>query len=272
MDSHDPDVCAPSRREQVTDDLVARLHDAAGVLDASEREELVDDLILVSAPVAQRIAGKYAGRGCPREDLEQTAYLALVKAAQRFDASMGHHFLSYAVPCITGEVKRHFRDQGWMVRPPRPVQELQTRVQRERLRSDPTTGRPETDDVVATRLGVPVEQVHQAVLARGCFSPASLDRRVLGTVDLVLGDTLVDGRSEAAYDAAEARTVLAPALAALRPRDRELLHMRFVDELTQHEIGRDLGISQSQVSRLVNGVLAQLRVVLDEPGREDVAA
>ncbi|SEC91154.1 RNA polymerase sigma-B factor [Nocardioides exalbidus] len=226
---------------------------------AAAREEAVREMILVNLPVARRIARKFAGRGCDLEDLEQTAYVALVKAAQRFDPSAGHDFLTYAVPCITGETKRHFRDLGWMVRPPRPVQELRVLVERERGRPEPATGRPPTDRELADRLDVPVELVRQALEANGCFSPSSLDRPVTGTTDLALADTLKDLRSATDYEIAEARVVLGPALAGLAPSDRRLLHLSFVEERTQREIGDELGLSQSQVSRLVRDALTRLR-------------
>ncbi|WP_165355264.1 sigma-70 family RNA polymerase sigma factor [Nocardioides oleivorans] len=247
-------------RAETTARLVDRLR---GDVDPVQREELVLELILVNLPVARRIARKFGGRGCEGEDLEQTAYVALVKAAQRFDPTAGHDFLTYAVPCITGETKRHFRDHGWMVRPPRPVQELRMLVEREQVRPDPTTGRPPTERELAARLDVAVELVREALQTAGCFAPSSLDRPVPGTADLVLADTLVDARSVSDFELAEARTVLGPVLSALAPFDRRLLHLSFVDERTQREIGDELGLSQSQVSRLVRDTLARLRETID---------
>ncbi|GAA1932757.1 sigma-70 family RNA polymerase sigma factor [Nocardioides hwasunensis] len=250
---------ASADRERVTDELTARLRDGGVALDPGTHREIVLELTLANMPVARRIARKFEGRGCDAVDLEQTAYLALVKAAQRFDAAAGHDFLSYVVPCITGEVKRLFRDHGWMVRPPRAVQELQALVEVERTRPMPVTGRPPNDRDVAARLDVPLDAVRQALAARGCFSPTSLDRPVPGTVDLAFADTLVDGRSAQGYASAEARAVLGPGLSALGAADRRLLQLSFVEERTQREIGDELGLSQSQVSRLIQDVLGRLR-------------
>ena len=257
---------APSRQER-TDELIARLHDPDLPLDDEERASLVNAVVVLNTPLARRIARRYAGRGCAQEDLEQTACLALLLAAQRYDPSTGHHFLTYVVPCITGALKRHFRDQGWMIRPPRPVQELQTLVDHERHHTYTADGRAPSDAEVAARLGVPVEAVRQAHAARGCFSPASLEGLVLGDGQVMLRDTLVEPHTAQAYDAAEARAVLGPALAQLGRTERRLLQLRFVEERSQRDIAAALRLSQSQVSRMLTSVLAWLRAEIDESGR-----
>ena len=259
---------SPAGRQERTDALIARLHDPARPLDAAGRAELVNEVVTLNTSVAHRIARRFAGRGCAQDDLEQTACLALVRAVQRYDPATGHHFLSYVIPCITGEVKRHFRDQGWMVRPPRPVQELQSLVDREWRIVDPVSGRPPDKAEIAARLGVSVQDVHQAVLARGCFVPASLERPVVGSERISLGDTLVAPRTAQEYDAVEARAVLEPALAALDPAERRLLQLRFVDERSQRDIADELGISQSQVSRTLSSVLRRLRDAVDDSALE----
>ncbi|UFN44595.1 sigma-70 family RNA polymerase sigma factor [Nocardioides okcheonensis] len=262
-----PPARSDGGRERTTERLLARLHDPSLHLDDGERKDLADAVVVANLPVARSIAGRFARRGCPLEDLEQAASLALVRAVQRYDPGAGHHFMSYAVPCITGEVKRHFRDRGWMVRPPRPVQELQPLVERELLRHDPDTGRSPGHAEVAARLGVPVAGVRQALLARGCFSPASLDKPVAGHDDVLVRDTLVSPHAERDYLAAEARAVLEPVLDILDEPERRLLQMRFVDELTQTEIGAALGMSQSHVSRQVNALLKRLRHALEHQSR-----
>ena len=264
---------SPAGRQERTDALIARLHDPARPLDAAQRAALLNEVVTLNTSVAHRIARRFAGRGCAQDDLEQTACLALVQAVQRYDPATGHHFLSYVIPCITGEVKRHFRDQGWMVRPPRPVQELQALVDREWRRVEPT-GRPPAEADIAARLGVTVKDVQQALLARGCFSPTSLERLVVGSERVTLGETLVAARATQAYDAAEARAVLGPALSGLDPADRRLLQLRFVDELSQRDIADELGISQSQVSRTLGSLLRRLRAAVDDSaqGLADPAA
>jgi len=264
----------PVGRQERTDALIARLHDPARPLEAAQRAELVNEVVTLNTAVAHRIARRFAGRGCAQDDLEQTACLALVQAVRRYDPATGHHFLSYVIPCITGEVKRHFRDQGWMVRPPRPVQELQSLVDREWRRVEPTTGRPPAEADIAARLGVTVQDVQEALRTRGCFSPTSLQRLVVGSEQVTLGDTLVAPRATQAYDAAEARAVLGPALAGLDPAERRLLQLRFVDEWSQRDIADELGISQSQVSRMLSSLLRRLRATVDDsaPGLADPAA
>ena len=247
---------SPSGRQARTDLLLARLHDPDRPPGARERADLVDEVVTVNTALAHRIASRFEGRGLSRDDLQQTACLALVRAVQRFDPTAGHHFLAYVVPCITGEVKRHFRDQGWMIRPPRPVQELQAHVERELLAVDPVSGLPPTEQQVAARLGVSEEDVHAALMARGCFAPLSLDL-TLGD-GFHLGDTLVSSVSEESYAAAEARAVLVPLLARLAPDERLLLQMRFVDECSQRDIAAALGVSQPQVSRLLRALLVRL--------------
>lgn len=255
---------APVGREERTDALLARLHDPARPLDAAQRAELVNEVVNLNTPVAHRIARRFAGRGCARDDLEQTACLALVVAVRRYDPATGTHFLSYVIPCITGAVKRHFRDQGWMVRPPRTVQELQSLVDREWRIVDPVSGRPPGEAEIAARLGVSVRDVQQARLARGCFSPTSLERPAVGSERISLGDTLVAPRTAQQYDAAEARAVLEPALAGLDLAERRLLQLRYVDECSQRDIADELGISQSQVSRRLRSVLRRLRDAVDD--------
>jgi RNA polymerase sigma-B factor len=255
---------AATGRQERTDALIARLHDPDRPLDAAERADLVNEVVTLNTPVAHRIARRFAGRGCSQDDLEQTACLALLQAVRRYDPATGHHFLSYVIPCITGEVKRHFRDQGWMVRPPRPVQELQSLVDREWRIVDAVSGRPPDEAGIAARLGVPVQDVHQAMLARGCFSPTSLEQRVAGSERIRLGDILVAPRTAQEYDAAEARAVLEPVLAGLDPTERRLLQLRFIDECSQRDIADELGISQSQVSRMLSSLLRRLRDAVDD--------
>jgi RNA polymerase sigma-B factor len=264
-------VSTRARRQELTDDLMRRLHGGDQELDDDARAALINEIVVLNTPVAHRIAFRYRGRGCALEDLEQAACLALVRAAHQYDPRGGHHFLSYVVPCITGEIKRYFRDYGWMVRPPRPVQELQPSVEREQLRIDPRSGRTADDIEIAARLGVTVEAVREAVQVRGCFAPTSLDSPVPGVDDLRGVDRLVDSTTSRAFDAAEARAVLAPALAQLTSAENDVLRMWFVEERSQSEIGRHLGISQSHVSRTIRHILARLRHLVDQPEGGDSA-
>lgn len=230
------------------------------------RSEILDAIVVLNAPVARSIAGRYRQRGCELEDLEQTAYLALVRAVRRFDITRTEDFLCYAVPSIRGEVKRYFRDFGWMVRPPRSVQDLQPLVQSEMSRQTELTGRAPDVDQIAEVLGVPPASVSAAMQAQGCFSVVSLDRGVSVDDDTTLAEILVHpSDSDSDFAAAEARAMLAVALAGLTPRDRMVIHLRFVEELSQSEIATAIGVTQPRVSRLLQSALEQLRDVLAGP-------
>jgi RNA polymerase sigma-B factor len=222
---------------------------------------LVNELIEANVGVARSIASRYRNRGVDLADLEQVALLGLIKAAQRFDADAGHDFLSYAVPTIRGEVRRHFRDAGWMVRPPRRVQELQARIRRSHSDLEVQLGRSPRPSEVAGHLGEDLDEVLEALTVDGCFTPTSLDKP-LGEDETPLGELIshVDG----AMEAAEARAVLRPALQELNERDRRVLHMRFFEGRTQQEIADELGLTQAQVSRVLSRVLATLRLKLGE--------
>ena len=140
---------------------------AAETHDDAERAELLDQVVIANLGVARTIASRYRSRGIALEDLEQVASAALVRAVHRFDITLASDFLAFAVPSIRGEVRRYFRDNGWMVRPPRRVQELQSQVldARDRLRSE--SGRPCTESAIAEALDVPVQDVVEALARRG---------------------------------------------------------------------------------------------------------
>jgi RNA polymerase sigma-B factor len=243
---HLPDLPRETRRRETT-----RLLTEAAVATGDERARLLDEVIVINASVARAIASRYANRGIALEDLEQVASLALVRAAHKFDGRLAEDFLVYAVPTIRGEVKRYFRDHGWTVRPPRRVQELQADVMR---MSEETTDPAE----LAATLGVSEADVQEAQMLKGCFSPLSLDAPVNAESDAAsLGDLLADDDPERA--ASEARLMLAPALGALTDRERLIVRLRFVEDLTQEEIGERIGVTQMQVSRLLKKVLVKLR-------------
>ena len=247
----------PFERRRRTEVLLSQ---AALASDDERRREALNQVVVLNAPVARSIARRFANRGCALEDLEQTALLALVKAVRAYDPSLGHAFLSYVVPCLTGAVKRHFRDQGWTVRPPRSLQELQPRVDRERHVVDQRTGELPTVAAIAARLRVEPSDVDRALAVRGCFSPTSLDLEVGGSEGTTLGDILV--HDDDALGAAEARVMLEPARARLSRDDRRVVQMRFFAGLTQRDMGLRLGLAQPDVSRLVARILRDLRTML----------
>ena len=230
--------------------------------DPAERTRLLDDIVVANLGVAKTIASRYRSRGIPLEDLEQIASAALVRAVHRFDVTLASDFLAFAVPSIRGEVRRYFRDNGWMVRPPRRVQELQSLVleARDRLRAEDGTAC--STRAIADELDVPETDVAEALRAEGCFSPTSLDSPRGEDRSASIGDAIADPRGGEELAAAEARVVLHPLVRQLSKRDRALVHMRFFDERTQQEIGEELGVTQTQVSRMLTRVLADLRGAL----------
>jgi RNA polymerase sigma-B factor len=232
--------------------------------DPQAREVLLERLVLVNLGVARTIARRYRGRGPSAEDLEQVARLGLVKAARGFDPTRENDFLAYAVPTIRGEVRKHFRDQGWMVRPPRRIQELQSRIICASNDLTHTLGRSPRPSEIASALDAPVEEVQDALAAEGCFHPSSLDtpvRSKAGTIPL--GDLIAS--PDDAQHAAEVRVILAPAVRQLSERERRILHLRFFKGLTQEEIAQDIGVTQMHVSRLISQILETLRAALTEP-------
>ena len=243
-----------------TEALLDELRSAPDDLTARRLRDAVVELNLC---VARSLAHRYRDRGLDVEDLEQVAYLALVKAAHRFDPDAGHDFLSYAVPTIRGELRRHFRDVGWVVRPPRRIQELQGRVADVQMDLTCRLGRSPHAGELAEELDEQRSDVEEALGAEGCFVPASLDRPVGERGTASVGDLLRSEDDDRGR--AEARIVLAPVVQQLTERDRRILRLRFFEDRTQREIGEDIGVTQMQVSRLLSRILDDLREALAEP-------
>ncbi|WP_205471385.1 sigma-70 family RNA polymerase sigma factor [Nocardioides sp. SYSU D00038] len=253
-------------REDETARLFAELVDC----EEGERDAILNRIIEINACVARSVARRYRNRDIALEDLEQVACLALVRAAHRFDPSKSDNFLTFAVPTITGEVRRHFRDHGWTVRPPRRVQEVRAKVSAVRDTVPPREdGRPASEHDIAQLLDLPVAEVSEALSLDTCFSPDSLDVQPLADGSSTRGDLLPDASQST--ELAEVRALLAPALARLSARERHILHLRFVRDLTQSEIGEQLGVSQVQVSRLLGKALATLRDAVGATSFAEVA-
>jgi RNA polymerase sigma-B factor len=226
----------------------------------SMRDLLVDELIETHLEVARSMALRYRNRGIDLDDLEQVALLGLTKAAHRFDPDAGHAFMSFAVPTIRGELRRHFRDCGWMVRPPRRVQELQARIGQAQDELLEILGHAPRPSELAAHLDVDVSDVVEALSVDGCFAPAALDAPVGDGSTSALGDRL--GADDLAYDAAEASVMLEPAVRNLSARDRRIVYLRFYEERSQQEIGEAVGLTQAQVSRVLTRILKDIRNVL----------
>jgi RNA polymerase sigma-B factor len=211
-------------------------------------------------PLARSLARRYESSGEPLEDLVQVASLALVKAIDRFDASRGHAFTSFAVPTIVGELKRHFRDRTWAVRPPRELQELVIRMDRASVRISQELDRAPTVAQLAAATGASEEQILEALQARGGRGTLSLQATQSGEPDApTLEDSL--GADDDGFENAESRALLDELCVGLPVRSREVLRMRFAEDMTQAEIGECLGVSQMQVSRIIRQTIAHLHDV-----------
>lgn len=238
------------------------LTQAAAEADPVERKRLQDEVVVMHMGLARAIAARYRGRGIAEEDLTQAASMALLRAARNFDPTHGVEFLSYAVVTMKGEVKRQFRDFGWMVRPPRPIQKLQADVGRAQSELTHVLGRSPRVPEVAEHLGVSEDEVLEALSADGCFTPTSLDLPIGEGGSAVLGDTLI--HEDAAIDEAEARVMVMPAIRSLPERERQVLFLRFFKQMSQSQIAAEVGVTQMQVSRILARVLVQLRSQLEE--------
>jgi RNA polymerase sigma-B factor len=244
------------RIAETTHELLLEAHEVPD----PRHQELLDEVVILNAPVARSIASRYRSKGVDPDDLEQVAYLGLVKAANGYRLDASTAFLSYAVPTIRGELKRYFRDCAWTVRPPRRVQEMQGSIAAAEPELIQRLGHVPSAEETAEALGTDAAEITEASSVRGCFSTLSLDAP--GTVDgtISLLDTVAD--DEDGYDLVEDVHTLTPAVANLGDRDKRILELRFRNGLTQEEIGQELGVSQMQVSRLLRGILDRLRAEL----------
>ncbi|MDQ3587543.1 MAG: SigB/SigF/SigG family RNA polymerase sigma factor [Actinomycetota bacterium] len=240
----------PSRnpREARDNELLVRYH-RQGDLDA--REELAGRFM----PVARDLASRYRYTNEPLEDLTQVACLGLMKAIDRFEPGRGTRFMSYAVPTMAGELKRHFRDKGWAVHVPRELQERVLSVNRASEVLSKRLGRSATTAEIAELLGLTTEGVLEALEAGTAYDTASLDSPLSVAEDE--GGALIDtlGQEEGGYEFVDLSVAVAPTVNALPEREQEILRLRFVDDLTQREIGERVGVSQMHVSRLLRRAL-----------------
>jgi RNA polymerase sigma-B factor len=219
------------------------------------RSETRENLIESNLGLARHLARRFQHRGEPLEDLEQVASLALVKAADRFDPTRGVAFGTFAARTIVGELKRHFRDKGWAVRASRRVQELYLEIGTTTSTLAQELGRVPTVPELAGAIGTSEESVIEALEAGQSYRATSLDAPENDDDPLMerLGDR------DSGYDLVEERELLGPAIAALPPRERSILRLRFVDRMTQSEIADVVGISQMHVSRVLASSLRALR-------------
>lgn len=227
------------------------------------RERLRARIVDMHAPLVRGVARRYAHRGEPIDDLQQVAYLGLVKAINRFDPGIGDRFVTYAYPVVTGEVKRHFRDKTWGIRVSRRIQELRPVLQRTVQEFTREHGRSPTTAEISGLMDITEEETVEVIVACDAYRPLSLEAPAdgshsgdNGTVGEYLGsddpalDTFIDGH------------VLGPLIDELPERERTILLLRFFGNKTQTQIAEQIGLSQMHVSRLLRATLDRLRTGL----------
>src|SRR4051794_7030954 len=255
-ESSDPGARAREDRE------LFQRHLGAG--DPAARDELIERFL----PLARQLARRYQRAEEPLDDLVQVACIGLIKAIDRFDPSREVAFSSYAVPTILGELKRHFRDRTWSVRVPRDLQELALKVDRAVSELSRGLHRSPTVAEIANAVEANEEQVLEALEAAGAYRATSIDAPRGSDEDAeTLGDSM--GREEHGFGLAEDRATLARLLDTVTEREREVLRLRFEEDLTQAEIGERIGVSQMQVSRIIRQSLSRLRAAARQPDDDD---
>ncbi|MFI9770645.1 RNA polymerase sigma factor SigF [Streptomyces sp. NPDC052415] len=230
-----------------------------------ERDALRGRIVEAWLPMADRLAGRFRSRGESYEDLRQVAALGLVKAVDRYDPERGNAFESYAVPTITGEIKRHFRDHMWTLHVPRRVQDLRNRVRFAVQDLQTVSGRNPSVAEIAEHADMTEDDVRAGLEALESFTALSLDAELPGSEDgYSLSDAL--GSADPALDTVVDREAVKPRLAALPERERAILYMRFFGDMTQSRIAEELGISQMHVSRLISRCCGRMREqILQDP-------
>ena len=243
------------------DELAERTHNLlieAETAGPARRQLIIDEVVCSHLWLAETLARRFLHRGEDEEDLLQVACTGLVEACQRFDPHQGS-FVGFAVPTITGVLKRHFRDHGWVVRPPRPTQELASTIWRQWPALVQQMGAvPGTRDLAA-ELGEPVGAVQAARFASQGYSASSIDAAMSRGICFGSSETDED------IDRSEARLIVEEVLAQLDDDERRLIWLRFYEQRSQSEIAEEIGTSQMQVSRLLSRLMIKLRVLIGAP-------
>jgi RNA polymerase sigma-B factor len=239
--------------------LLERLHRHG---DPAARDALVERFL----PLARQLARRYQHGGEQLDDLVQVASLGLLKAIDRFDPARETAFSSFAVPTILGELKRHFRDKGWAVRVPRDLQELAVRVDRVTDELSRDLGRAPSIAEIAEHIGTTAEQVLEAREAAAAYRAVSLDRSRDDDDEADSGMAESVGIEDPGFGVAENAATVERLMRVLSQREREVLRLRFAEDLTQSEIGARVGVSQMHVSRLIRHAVSQLREAAEPDG------
>jgi RNA polymerase sigma-B factor len=228
------------------------------------RQQILDEVVTSHLWLAEKLARQFLHRGEDEEDLVQVAYTGLVEACLRFDPHQGS-FVGFAEPTISGVLKRHFRDHGWTVRPPRPTQELASIIWRRWPTLVQQMGTLPCSKDLARELGASVNAVQQARLASEGYTASSIDSA------MSRGVCFCSTESDEDIDRTEARLIVDRAVSQLDESERRLIWLRYFEQRSQSDIAQELGISQMQVSRLLSRMLLKLRSIIGAP-REFAAA
>ncbi|MGQ5227911.1 SigB/SigF/SigG family RNA polymerase sigma factor [Streptomyces sp. yara] len=258
-DPADPRAVAPRDARELSRQFFRRLAE----LEEGTREYQYarNTLIEMNMSLVRFAAGRFRGRGDDMDDVVQTGMIGLIKAIDRFELSREVEFTSFALPYIVGEIKRFFRDTTWAVHVPRRLQELRVELAKAREELSSRLDREPTVAELATLMNISEQQVVEGQIAANGYNSSSLDAALTGDGpehgEAVLADFI--GVEEERLALVEDFHALAPLMAELSDRDREILHLRFVEEATQAEIGERLGCSQMHVSRLIKRIITRLR-------------
>lgn len=231
------------------------LERSAQCADPAERQRYRRSIVTEYLPVARSLAARYSGRGVERCDLEQLAFLGLVKAVGRWQPGRSEDFLQFAVPTIVGEIKRYFRDHSWLVRPPRRIQELRAAINEAEQTYRNTDGTGPSEVELAMVTGVSSKDIGEARAAAACCRPRSLDEGQGVGLALALGW----GDEDPELRRVEDRVTVQRLLATLTERERDVVRMRFENGWSQSRIGQEIGVSQMQVSRWLRTIADKLR-------------
>ena len=246
-------TAAPGPNRAVADALEFRRYRHTG--DTAIRDHLIERAL----PLAHQVARRYQRSGEPFDDLLQVARLGLCKAVERFDPARGVAFSTYAVPTMVGELKRHFRDTGWAIHVPRSLQERVLKVEQTGKALSSRLGRAPTVQELAAAAQMDPEQALEALEAASAYETRSLDAPA--PTDDQEGRSYAEtiGGRDDAYELVEDRGAVAKAMRVLPLREQRILHMRFMEDMTQSEIAAHIGVSQMQISRLLRRSLRTLR-------------
>ena len=229
-----------------------------------EWKRLRGQLIRGYLPVAENIARRFAGRGEPLDDLIQVATVGLINAVDRFEPARGSHFLSFAVPTITGEIRRHFRDHGWSTRVPRRLKDLHVAIRDTQRELSQQLGRAPRPSEIAERLGSSTSEVIEGLQAGEAYRSSLLDAMLASGADTATVGKFL-GELDTDLALIDERETLRPLLAELAPRDCTILVLRFFHHLSQTQIAEQVGVSQMHVSRLLRQTLDFLRQRMTGP-------